>query len=242
MNHSLFISDLHLCESRPEIIDVFVHFLDNTAAQAEALYILGDLFEYWAGDDAIEIGTHKKTIDALSRLCSQHGVKAYLIHGNRDFLLGDTFSQHTGIQILPDPSLIELYGEPVLIGHGDALCTDDVVYQKYKSEMRTDAWQAQFLGQSLNTRIEYIESIRAKSEKEKAIKSMKIMDVNTMAVETLFAKYNYPPTLIHGHTHRPMRHHHVFKHHACERWVLGDWYDQGSYLRADTEGLHEHKL
>lgn len=242
MNHSLFISDLHLCESRPHIINAFISFLDNIAVHADALYILGDLFEYWAGDDAIEeAGTHKLSIDALSRL-SKKNVAIYLIHGNRDFLLGDGFSQHSNIEILPDPSLIECYRKPILISHGDALCTEDKAYQQIRDEVRTESWKTQFLSQPLNNRIEYIESIRARSDKEKSLKSMEIMDVNEDAVASLFKEYRYPPTLIHGHTHRPMVHQHTIGEHHCERWVLGDWYDQGSYLRLDANGIHEEQL
>ena len=241
MDYSLFISDLHLCESRPEIIEAFTAFLENTALHANALYILGDLFEYWAGDDAIATGVHAKTIQALYQL-SQQGVETNLIHGNRDFLLGKVFSQATNIKILPDPSLITIYGKPVLLSHGDALCTDDVAYQEFRNEVRTDTWKTQFLSQSLTDRISYIESVRQKSEQEKSIKSMDIMDVNPSAVAQMFKKYDYPPTLIHGHTHRPMQHKHIIDGHHCERLVLGDWYDQGSYLRLDHQGFHEHNL
>jgi UDP-2,3-diacylglucosamine hydrolase len=241
MGYSLFISDLHLCESRPEIIDAFTSFLENTAAQADALYILGDLFEYWAGDDVIESGVHAKSIQALKKL-SQQDVSIYLIHGNRDFLLGDAFSQATNIAILQDPSLINLYGNLILLSHGDALCTDDLAYQTFREEVRSDTWKTQFLNQPLTNRIAYIESVRKKSEQEKSIKSMTIMDVNPLAVTQLLKEYNYPPTLIHGHTHRPMKHQLYIDGHRCERWVLGDWYDQGSYLKLDHHGFHVHKL
>lgn len=241
MNHSLLISDLHLCESRPEIIDAFIHFLENTAIHADALYILGDLFEYWAGDDAIVTGTHKKSINALKTLSLQ-GVEVYLIHGNRDFLLGDNFSKATQIKILPDPSLINAYGQPILLSHGDALCTDDTVYQQYKAQLRSEAWISAFLNKPLSERVDFIESIRTKSNKEKSIKSMAIMDVNEAAVAQLFKDNNYPPTLVHGHTHRPDRHQHTVGTHQCERWVLGDWYEQGSYLRLDDNGLQAHML
>lgn len=241
MGYSIFISDLHLCESRPEIIDAFTYFLDNTVAQADELYILGDLFEYWAGDDAIASGAHAKSIQALKKL-SQQDVKVFLIHGNRDFLLGRVFSQETNIQILQDPSLISLYGNPILISHGDALCTDDLAYQAFRAEVRTDSWKAQFLSQPLADRIAYIESVRKKSELEKSVKPMDIMDVNPLAVSQLLKEYHYPPTFIHGHTHRPKHHQHSADGHACERWVLGDWYDQGSYLKLDEQGFQMHQL
>jgi UDP-2,3-diacylglucosamine hydrolase len=241
MDHSLFISDLHLCESRPAIINAFVSFLQETAIHANALYILGDLFEYWAGDDAIALGTQEQSIHALNTL-SQQGVELFLVHGNRDFLLGDTFAKAANLTILPDPSLISLYGTSTLLSHGDMLCTDDVDYQHFKAEVRSDAWKAQFLSQPLSNRIDYIESIRRKSEAEKSVKSMHIMDVNTVAVEALLLQHDCPPRLIHGHTHRPMQHQHHIKNNTCERWVLGDWYEQGSYLRVDKHGCHEHQL
>lgn len=241
MSYSLFISDLHLCESRPEIIDTFTSFLEGVASQADALYILGDLFEYWAGDDAIASGAHAQTITALKNL-HNHDVNTYLIHGNRDFLLGDIFTQASKVQILPDPSLIQLHGKSVLLSHGDALCTDDTAYQKFREEVRTESWKAQFLSQPLAERIAYIESVRKKSEQEKSIKSMQIMDVNPTAVSALLQAYDYPNTLIHGHTHRPYRHEHRQDDHLCERWVLGDWYDHGSFLKLDDMGFHEQKL
>lgn len=241
MDYSLFISDLHLCESRPEIIDAFTSFLETTVANADALYILGDLFEYWAGDDAIASGVHAKSIQALKKL-TQQNVKVYLIHGNRDFLLGDVFAQVSGVQILQDPSLIALYGNTILLSHGDALCTDDLAYQAFRAEVRADSWKAHFLSQPLTNRIAYIESVRKKSEQEKSIKSMDIMDVNPLAVSQLLKEYHYPPTLIHGHTHRPMQHQHHVDGHTCDRWVLGDWYHQGSYLRLDDQGLHVHHI
>lgn len=241
MGYSLFISDLHLCESRPEIVDAFTSFLKSIATEADALYILGDLFEYWAGDDAIASGVHVKSIQALREL-TQQDVKVYLIHGNRDFLLGDVFSQATGIQILQDPSIISLYGYTILLSHGDDLCTDDLAYQTFRAEVRTDSWKAQFLSQPLTNRIAYIESIRKKSEYEKSIKPMDIMDVNPLAVRQLLKEHHYPPTFIHGHTHRPMQHQHHIDGHTCNRWVLGDWYHQGSYLKLDNQGFHEYLL
>lgn len=241
MNHSLFISDLHLCESRPEIVDAFIAFLSDAASKADALYILGDLFEYWAGDDAIKAGIHKQSIAGLKQL-AQQGVSVYFIHGNRDFLIGSTFAEETQVQLLDDPELVELYGQSILLGHGDALCTDDIAYQQFKREVRSEAWQQQFLSQPLDDRIAYIEATRIRSEQQKSAKSMQIMDVNVDAVEALFAEYDYPPILIHGHTHRPMRHQYDFNGNHCERWVLGDWYEQGSYLRLDATGLHSHSL
>ena len=241
MSHSLFVSDVHLCESRPKITQAFVQFLKTTATHAQALYILGDLFEYWAGDDAIALGKQSEVIDALKQLSSKN-VSVYLMHGNRDFLLGEGFAKATGMTILPDPSLLTLYGKLVLLSHGDALCTDDIAYQKFRQEVRTDDWKAGFLNQPLNKRIATIEQLREKSEQEKSAKSMQIMDVNQNAVEALLTQFGFPPIFIHGHTHRPNKHLHSVQQHTCERWVLGDWYEQGSYLKLDSSGCHAQAL
>ncbi len=240
MSHSLFISDLHLCDSRPHITAAFIEFLEHTAVKAQALYILGDLFEYWAGDDAIQVGAQQASIDALHRLSKN--VPVFFMAGNRDFLIGDGFTKATGVNILQDPSLVILYGKPVLLSHGDALCTDDTAYQVFRTEVRSQAWQRQFLSQPLINRIAFIEELRAKSEQEKSTKSMQIMDVNAAAVENLLMQYDYPPLFIHGHTHRPDTHIHQLAGHICERWVLGDWYEQGSYLMLNADGCHSRGL
>ena len=241
MDHCLFISDLHLCDSRPQITQAFIAFLEKTAAKAQALYILGDLFEYWAGDDAIAAGTHQATIHALNKLATS-GVQVFYMHGNRDFLIDAGFANAIGIKILPDPSLISLYGKLVLLSHGDALCTDDVAYQQFRSEVRSITWKNQFLNKPLSDRVAYIEQLRAKSEQEKSTKSMQIMDVNLTAVESLLREYKCPPIFIHGHTHRPNKHLHLLDGNVCERWVLGDWYEQGSYLKLDANGCQSQKL
>lgn len=239
--HSLFISDLHLCDSRPNITQAFIVFLQETAVKAQALYILGDLFEYWAGDDAIEAGHQQIVIAALKRLNSQ-GVALFFIHGNRDFLLSDGFAQATLGNILPDPTLLHLYNNSVLLSHGDIFCTDDIAYQQFRTQVRAPAWQNQFLNQSLDARIAFIELVRMKSEQEKPLKSMQIMDVNQQAVEAMLREYHYPPLLIHGHTHRPNKHIIKIDNHTCERWVLGDWYEQGSYLKLDESGCQSQSL
>lgn len=241
MDHCLFISDLHLCDSRPHITQAFIQFLEKAASKAQALYILGDLFEYWAGDDVIAAGTHLATIHALNKLVSS-GIPVFLLHGNRDFLLGDGFEKATGVKILSDPSLITLYGKPVLLSHGDALCTDDMAYQKFRAEVRSKAWKTQFINKPLSDRVAYIEQLRAQSEQAKSSKSMQIMDVNTAAVDDLLREYDYPPLFIHGHTHRPNKHLHHIDGKACERWVLGDWYEQGSYLKLDANACQPQRL
>ena len=241
MNHCLFISDLHLCDSRPHITQAFIAFLENTASKAQALYILGDLFEYWAGDDAIAVGTHQATIHALNKLATS-GVQVFFMHGNRDFLIDVGFANATGIKILPDPSLITLYGKLVLLSHGDELCTDDVAYQQFRSEVRSATWKKQFLSKPLSDRVAYIEQLRTQSEQAKSTKSMQIMDVNSAAVDRLLRDFKCPPIFIHGHTHRPNNHLHQIDGKACERWVLGDWYEQGSYLKLDANGCQSQKL
>ena len=233
---SLFISDLHLCESRPEITQEFIEFLSTTARQAESLYILGDLFEYWAGDDDIENIHHKVVINTLKTLAAT-GTNLYFMHGNRDFLISDDFSASTGTTLLADPTLLSLYGKRILLSHGDQLCTDDTAYQTFRSQVRDPLWQQDFLSQPLSTRKAYIESLRQRSEQEKSTKSIEIMDVNTLAVDAMFRLYDYPEIMIHGHTHRPDTHLHHVDGHQCTRWVLGDWYDQGSYLKLAANGI-----
>ena len=240
MSHSLFISDLHLCDSRPHISTAFIDFLAHTAAKADALYILGDLFEYWAGDDVIESPALQPNIHALRSLAKTTPV--YFMAGNRDFLIGAGFAKATGITLLPDPTLLTLYDNRVLLSHGDALCTDDIAYQHFRKEVRGADWQQQFLSKPLENRIAYIEQLRSKSEQEKSTKSMQIMDVNATAVERLLREYDYPPLFIHGHTHRPNRHIYQLEGHTCERVVLGDWYEQGSYLTLNAEGCQLIKL
>ena len=241
MKHCLFVSDCHLCDSRPHITQAFITFLATTATNAQALYILGDLFEYWAGDDAIATDLHQPIIQALKKL-SAAGVQVFLMHGNRDFLLGEEFSSITGVKILPDPSLVILFGKTVLLSHGDALCTDDLAYLAFRAEVRSTAWNRHFLSQPLAKRIAYIEDLRAKSEQEKSSKSMEIMDVNASAVDVLLREFGYPPLFIHGHTHRPHTHTHKLDENLCKRWVLGDWYEQGSYLELSAAGCVARKL
>ncbi|MDP2247505.1 MAG: UDP-2,3-diacylglucosamine diphosphatase [Nitrosomonadales bacterium] len=233
--HTLFISDLHLCESRPAITQQFISFLDNNVRQADALYILGDLFEYWAGDDDLEDAHHQSVIQALKRL-SKHNVACYFIHGNRDFLLNQAFAEAAGLQLLNDPTLLSLYGHRVLLSHGDALCTDDVAYQDFRAQVREPAWQQQFLSQPLSARKAQIEALRMRSEQEKSNKSESIMDVNDEAVAALLRAQDYPEIFIHGHTHRPAMHPLEIDQHRIQRWVLGDWYEQGSCLRLDSSG------
>lgn len=232
---SLFISDLHLCANRPEITSSFIDFLRTTVIHAEALYILGDLFEYWAGDDDMEDAHHQTVINVFKEIAAS-GVKIYFMHGNRDFLVGADFCNVTNITLLQDPTLIDLYGRRTLLSHGDELCTDDTDYQAFRRQVRQSKWQADFLSQPLHARKSLIESIRMRSEQEKSGKSIEIMDVNPEAVTALLTAFDFPELFIHGHTHRPYQHHLKLENHAITRWVLGDWYEQGSYLMCDQSG------
>jgi UDP-2,3-diacylglucosamine hydrolase len=237
MPHTLFISDLHLSREHTRSAELFTQFLRDVAPHAEALYILGDLFEYWAGDDDLDEEFNASMCTALFNL-SMRDTQIFIMHGNRDFLMEAKLAAACNASLLMDPTLLNLYGTYTLITHGDALCTDDASYQQFRSMVRGTEWRTQFLAQPLTQRKAQIEKLRVQSEQSKRIKTMDIMDVNNEAVATLLRKYLYP-RLIHGHTHRPARHLHVVDGRECERWVLGDW-DSGSarILRCDAEGMH----
>lgn len=234
MPHSLFISDLHLGADHAGSMAVFQRFIAEVAPQAEALYILGDLFEYWAGDDDLNDEFHARVIAALRSLL-RHGTRVYLLHGNRDLLMGQALAEACHATLLHDPTLIDLYGMPTLLSHGDILCTGDTEYQRYRAQVHDAAFQQQFLARPLAERKAYIEQLRSRSTTEKQGKDSAIMDVSAAAVAALLREYRYP-RLIHGHTHRPGCHEHVVDGHRCERWVLGDWHQQGSALRCDEQG------
>jgi UDP-2,3-diacylglucosamine hydrolase len=234
MKPILFISDLHLSAERPRINQLFFDFLENIAPSAEALYILGDLFEYWAGDDDLAAPLHTDVVQRLSRLQSL-GVPVYLMHGNRDFLIGEAFAKAAGLTLLPDSTLLTLYGVPTLLLHGDTLCTDDTRYLAFRAQVRSTAWQRDFLAKPLAERKMIIEKLRQESEMEKGAKPSEIMDVNPDTVTELLREYGYPQ-LIHGHTHRPASHQHAVDGHTCTRWVLPDWYESGGYLSCDETG------
>ncbi|MFA6971557.1 MAG: UDP-2,3-diacylglucosamine diphosphatase [Gallionella sp.] len=233
MPHTLFISDLHLSTEHPQTLAAFQRFIATTATQAEALYILGDLFEYWAGDDDLQAPFHQQVISALRSLPA---TRVYLMQGNRDLLMGEALAEACGAVLLADPTLIDLYGTATLLSHGDQLCTDDVEYQRFRKHVHSLDFTRQFLERPLAERKAYIEQLRIRSETEKQNKSSAIMDVNDDAVAQLLREYRYP-RLIHGHTHRPKRHEHVVDGHLCERWVLGDWGNQANALRIDASGI-----
>ena len=231
----LFISDLHLSASRPHILRLFLDFLLGPARQAEALYILGDLFEYWAGDDDLADPFNQGIAKALAA-CAAAGTRVSFMRGNRDFLVGKQFAAACGLQLLEDPVQVELADGGAVLSHGDALCTDDKAYQAFRATVRSADWRAAFLARPLEERKREIEAMRARSEAEKRVKSAAIMDVSEAAVAEFFRRRDCP-RMIHGHTHRPAHHEHTVDGRRCERWVLADWYDKGSYLHSDPDGI-----
>ena len=237
---ALFVSDLHLTEEQPETTAAFLAFLAGPARGVPALYILGDLFEYWAGDDDGDAPLNRRIAEALHSL-SASGSAIHFIAGNRDFLLGEAYAARAGMTLLADPCPLRLGSVDVLLSHGDALCTDDLAYQAYRRQVRDPAWQAAFLARPLAERKAFIDSLRSRSEQAKREKEMAIMDVNRSAVEALLREHAYP-TLIHGHTHRPARHEHLVDGRRCERWVLADWHGTAPYLAFDGERFSTHEL
>ncbi|MGE5625627.1 MAG: UDP-2,3-diacylglucosamine diphosphatase [Bacillota bacterium] len=224
---TLFISDLHLDASRPEITELFLTFLRDEAARAAQLYILGDFFEAWIGDDDDD-PHHARIMDGLKALTVK-GVPVSLMHGNRDFLMGEAFLRRTGAKLLPDPTVIPLGGRPTLLMHGDTLCTDDKEYQMVRRMLRDPAWQKDYLAKPLSERRAIAAHAREQSKKHTALQADYIMDVNQQAVEEAMHKHGVA-RLIHGHTHRPAVHRFKSGGQDMERIVLGDWYEQSSKL------------
>jgi UDP-2,3-diacylglucosamine hydrolase len=226
----LFVSDLHLDAAAQEARGLFLRFLQNEARSARALYVLGDLFEVWVGDDDTE-PTRDEICRALAALTAA-GIPCYVVRGNRDFLFGPGFETRTGAQLLPDPVLATLYGERVFVSHGDVLCTDDHAYQELRSVVREPAFQARFMSLPLDTRRALADRARAGSKahtQRAAYKPQNIMDVNEAAVAAAF-RVSGTRVMIHGHTHRPGIYKHLVDGKEHTRIVLGDWYEQGSYL------------
>lgn len=229
-----FISDLHLSPQTPELTSLLRRLLTEWQKDAEALYILGDLFEAWAGDEQLA-DPYYADVAAILREASRH-YRVSFIHGNRDFLVGTAFSEASGVALLPDNTLIDLYGQKVLIAHGDALCTDDVAYQQFRTMVRSQEWQHKFLSLPLAARLQQVADARKESGTQKQEKSMAIMDVNQDAVDALVRAHGHA-VVIHGHTHRPAVHEWDLDDNACERWVLPDWHgSEGGFLRADSSG------
>jgi UDP-2,3-diacylglucosamine hydrolase len=231
--YTLFISDLHIDASRPAISEQFLRFVRTEAKDAAALYILGDLFESWIGDDAPD-AAQSAVIAGLHELTSG-GVPCFVMHGNRDFLLSGEFCRMSGASLLPDPVTVTLHGEPVLVMHGDALCTDDRAYQRLRATVHDAGWQRQFLALPLAARRTLAGAARAGSEAHTAAMDNAITDVNADSVAKAL-RASGTSTLLHGHTHRPAIHALEVDGRPCTRIVLGDWYDQGSVLRWDQHG------
>lgn len=227
--HCLFISDLHLEEERPAISRAFFHFLEHDAANADALYILGDFFESWIGDDDSSplIDAVKQALKALS----ERGCQLYFMHGNRDFLVGQDFCKAIGATLLCDPTVIELDGEPTLLMHGDSLCTGDAEYMQFREMARSPAWQQQVLSKSLDERRALATQLRMASSEANSNKAEDIMDVTPQEVLEQLRQHGCR-RLIHGHTHRPARHALTLDGRAAERIVLGDWDQRGWVLES----------
>jgi len=230
---TLFISDLHLDPSRPAVIDGFLHWLDQQAGSAESLYILGDLFEVWIGDD--DTAPLCRQVSSALKRCADAGTAVALMHGNRDFLIGERFLAAGRCRLLPDPVVIDLYGRRTLLMHGDLLCSDDRDYQRMRNKVRDPAWQQAVLARSLDERRQLALQARAESRQSILGKSRDIMDVNPHTVARFVAQHR-TDLLIHGHTHRPGIHRTEGDSHPFTRIVLGDWHTTGSALRAQTDG------
>jgi UDP-2,3-diacylglucosamine hydrolase len=224
---TLFISDLHLDPSRPAVTRAFLQLLEHQARCVDALYILGDLFEAWIGDD--DDSELNLTVIAALKALSDSGVKLYVMHGNRDFLIGENFCQQTGCQLLDDPSVVNLYGENVLLMHGDSLCTDDAEYMAFRAQCRNPAWQAPLLAMSLEQRRQFSQQLRDQSKEANSNKAEDIMDVNATETQRVLEQHQVA-LLIHGHTHRPAVHSLQTADGNAQRVVLGDWESTGWQL------------
>lgn len=229
-----FIADLHLAENRPDITQCFLDFLKNEAIKAQSLYILGDLFEAWIGDD--DDSTYLTTIAKALTTLSSFGTNIFYIHGNRDFLLGQGFAKKSAMTLLKEVDLIDLYGKHVVIMHGDTLCTRDVAYQKFRKKSRSWWWQTMIKSLPLFVRKKIAADYRKKSAAATATKSQEIMDVTPEEVVKCLEKYQ-SQLLIHGHTHRPAIHELTANKQKAQRIVLGDWYEQGSWLKVTPSSI-----
>lgn len=242
-----FISDLHLSAQTPGVTRRFIQYLDNEARQASQLFILGDLFEAWPGDDCIDDPDDTFNHDIVEALCRLHdtGVSISVQHGNRDFLLDSNFAGRTGAQLLPDPCELSLAGRNFVLSHGDALCIDDVEYQAFRAKVRHPAFRAAALSRPLAERKAMAASFRTQSELAKEAKNREgryFSDLDAGAIEQ-FLRASQASTFIHGHTHLPDQHSHLIDGRQVERWVLADWHeDRGEYLCFDGQHLVRHSL
>lgn len=230
----LFISDTHLHESRPAVTEGFFRFLEERASGAEALYILGDFFDSWIGDD--DDSALVQDVTARVRAVASAGTHLYLMHGNRDFLMGEKFADAIGAELLADPTIINLYGRSTLLMHGDTLCTRDEAYMAFRRQVRSTQWQSEVLSKPLEERRHMAQQLRKQSASMNSNKAQDIMDVTPEEVLRVMRR-DRTPLLIHGHTHRPGRHPVNLEQTSAERIVLGDWHERGWCLRAEPEGL-----
>lgn len=234
-----FISDLHLSAEQPALTQLFTHYLEQQATAADALFILGDMFEVWLGDDMI-LPEYQVAIAAIKKLTGR-GIPVYVMYGNRDFLMREQFEHCTGAQLINDPTIIDLYGKPTLLMHGDTLCTDDSEYQEFRAMVRNPVWQNEFLAKTPDERRAIARQYREKSKSATKEKNNDIMDVNQKAVESAMQQYNVQQ-LIHGHTHRPGTHHFTIDSTDARRIVLADWNQQGSYLDCDERQCQDKTI
>lgn len=230
---TLFVSDLHIEADRPDIANQFLQFLETEALNADALYILGDLFEFWVGDD--DPNEHYAWIKQGLRKLTKKNIPVFFMHGNRDFMIGQDFADETGITILTDPYIVEVHGENVLLSHGDIYCTDDIQYQAVRKMTRDPKWQATMLTRSLEERISFSEQARADSKAHGDNIDQAITDVNQAAIKSALRQANVT-LMLHGHTHRPAVHEIEVDGKQARRIVLGDWYEHGSVVRWDRNG------
>ena len=223
-----FISDLHLTPERPRSTLLFEEFVSEAGRFLRQLYVLGDLFEYWIGDDGSEMLGHENVESAIREIVDA-GTEVFFLHGNRDFLVGPEFAERTGCRLLPDPIVVEIDRIRILLTHGDALCTDDIEHQEARRHMLSAKWKMAFLDKSLDQRYQTADSMRKESELNKRSKAMEIMDVNQEAVESLMLEHDVD-LMIHGHTHKPGAHEFTLGGKLKRRYVLGDWYTQKSAI------------
>jgi len=237
---TLFLSDLHLSPERPSAVAAFHAFATGPARAAAAVYVMGDLFDWWVGDDQLREPFIAPIVASL-RALSLDGVPLFVARGNRDFMLGNAFERASGATLLPEQLLLDLFGVPTLISHGDELCTDDAEYQAYRARVRTPAAMRRLLRLPYFVRRIMASWLRRKSSSDKTLKPEYIMDVNAAAVAEAFRRHG-AQRMIHGHTHRPNRHQHDVDGTLRERWVMADWHDRGHYLAVDEHGVHERTI
>ena len=235
---TVFISDLHLEPQNERLTQGFIKFLNHLPHQTDALYILGDFFELWIGDDYSDLFT-EQIKSHLNDASKQFPI--YFMHGNRDFLIGEKFALSAGFTIIPDPFIIQCHGYKLLLSHGDSLCTQDTAYMQMRSIIRNPAWQADFLSQSIEQRLDFAHQLQNRSNSDKAVKSEKIMDVTPEEVIKIMQTHKVH-MMLHGHTHRPNIHQFSIEGQSAKRIVLGDWGESGWMAQMDESGCHLSKF